>query len=91
MWLLSAIACELDLDVCHFDAEQAFVQSELDEDVFLRLPRGCGRLSGKIVRLNKSLYRLKQASRSWHAHLTTCLKTLGFQQWFSESVRLSFG
>ena len=23
--LLSAIACELDLDVCHFDAEQAFV------------------------------------------------------------------
>ena len=35
-------------------------------------------LFGKIVRLNKSLYRLKQASRSWHAHLTSCLKT--FQQ-----------
>ena len=49
------------------------------DEVFLRLPRGCGRLSGKIVRLKKSLYRLKQASRSWHAHLTTCLKTLGFQ------------
>ena len=28
----------------------------------------------------KSLYGLKQASRSWHAPLTTCLKTLGFQQ-----------
>ena len=40
MRLLSAIACELDLDVCHFDVEQAFVQSKLDEDVFLRLPRG---------------------------------------------------
>ncbi|CAM9728232.1 unnamed protein product [Ascophyllum nodosum] len=78
--LLSAIVCELDLDVCHFDVEQAFVQSKLDEDVFLRLPRGCGRLYGKIVRLNKSLYGLKQASRSWHAHLTTCLKILGFQQ-----------
>ena len=23
--LLSAMACELDLDVCHFDVEQAFV------------------------------------------------------------------
>ena len=76
---LSAIACELDLDVCHFDVEQAFAQSKLDEDVFLRLPGGGGRLSGKIVRLNKSLYGLKQASRSWHAHLNTCLKTLGFQ------------
>ena len=32
--LLSAIACELDLDVCHFDVEQAFVQSKLDEDFF---------------------------------------------------------
>ena len=59
--LLSAIVCELDLDVCHFDVVQAFVQSKMDEDVFLRLPRGCGRLSGKIVRLNKSLYGLKQA------------------------------
>ena len=23
--LLAALACELDLDLCHFDAEQAFV------------------------------------------------------------------
>ena len=83
--LLSAIACELDLDVCRFDVEQAFVQSKLDEDVFLRLPRGCGRLSGKVVRLNKSLYWLKQASRSWHAHLTTCLNTLGFQQCLADA------
>ena len=64
----------------YFDVEQVLVQSKLDEDAFLRLPRGCGRLSGKIVRLNKSLYGLKQASRSWHTHLTTCLETLGFQQ-----------
>ena len=104
MRLLSAIACEFDLDVCHFDVEQAFVQSKLDENVFMRLPRGCGRLSGKVVRLNKSLYGLNQASRSWHAHLTTCLKTLGFQQCsnhvledtrfstvFSGCMRLPFG
>ena len=62
--LLSAIACELDVDVCHFDVERAFVQPKLDEEFFLRLPKGCGSLSGKIVRLNKSLYGLKQASRS---------------------------
>ena len=62
--LLGAIACELDFDLCHFDAEQAFVQSNLDEDVFMRLPRGCGEVSGKVVRLNRSLYGLKQPSRS---------------------------
>ena len=80
MRLLSAITCELDLHVCQFDAEQAFVQPKLHEDVFLRLRKGCGSLSDKIVWLNKSLYGLKQASRSWHAYLTTCLKRLGFQQ-----------
>ena len=36
--LLGTIACELDLDLCHFDAEQAFVQSNLDEDVFMGCP-----------------------------------------------------
>ena len=85
MRLLSAIDCELDLDVCHFDVEQAFVQSKLDEDVFLRLPKGSGSLSGKIVRLKKSFYALNQASRSWHAHLTSCLKTLGFQQCLADA------
>ena len=78
--LLSAIACECDLDLCHFDVDQAFVQSDLEEDVFLRLPKGCGDLSGKVVRLKKTLNGLKQASRTWHAHLTTCLKRLGFEQ-----------
>ena len=33
--LLSAIACECDLDICHFDVDQAFVHSDLKEDVFL--------------------------------------------------------
>ena len=31
--LLSVIACECDLDLSHFDVDQAFVQSDL-EDVF---------------------------------------------------------
>ena len=78
--LLSAIACECDLDLCHFGVDQSFVQSDLEEDFFLLLPKGWGDLSGKAVRLNKSLYGLKQASRTWHAHLTTCLKRLGFEQ-----------
>ena len=34
--LLSAISCECDLDLCHFDADQQFVQSDLEGDVFLR-------------------------------------------------------
>ena len=77
---LSAIACECGFDLCHFDVDQASVQYRLDENVFLRLPRGWGKMSGKLGRLTKRLYGLKQASRTWHAHLTTCLLRLGFEQ-----------
>ena len=38
---LGILACALGLDLCHFDAEQAFVQSSLEEDVFMRLSQGC--------------------------------------------------
>ena len=78
--LLAALACELDVDLCHFDAEQAFVQSDLDEVVYIRLPPGCGALSGKVVRLRRSLYGLKQTSRTWHYYLVRRMKALEFEQ-----------
>ena len=39
---LAAIACALGLNLRHFDVEQAFVPSELCEDVYIRLPKECG-------------------------------------------------
>ena len=77
--LLAVIACEFGWDLCHFDAEQAFVQSKLDVVVFIRLPPGCGELSGKVVKLGRSLYSLRQSSRTWHNHLMRGLKGLGFE------------
>ena len=77
---LAALACELDLDLCHFDAKQAFVQSDFDEVVYIRLSPGCGALSGKAVRLRRSLYGLEQVSQTWHYHLVRGMKALGFEQ-----------
>ena len=72
--------CECDLYLCHFYVDQAFVQSDLEEDVFQRLPEGCGDLPGKIVQPSKSLYGMNQVSRTWYAHLATCLKNPGFER-----------
>ena len=54
----------------------------------MRQPPGCGEMSGKIVRLNRSLYVLKQASRSWHNHLITHMKSLGFEQSLADACVL---
>lgn len=68
--------------MCHFDAENAFVQSALDEDVLLRMPPGFGRLSGQVVRLKRSPYHWKQASGQWHtrSHVAIRLRSLGLKQ-----------
>ena len=80
MRLLSAIACELDLDVCHFDVEQAFVQPKPDEDVFLRVPKGCG----SLIRVEASFPVM-----ACESHIV--LEDARFSRVFSGCVRLSYG
>ena len=78
--LIAALACKLDWDLRHLDVDQAFIQSELDTEIYLRLPSGCGKMSGKVVRLNKALYGLKQSGRSWYKLLSSTLVECGFEQ-----------
>ena len=78
--LMAAIACEMQLDLCHFDVQQAFSQAEMKGVVLMRMPQGWGALSGRVPRLNRSICGLKYTSRSWHSHLVTRLSNLGFEQ-----------
>ena len=88
--LIVALACKYDLELLHFDIEQAFVQSELDHEVFMKLPPGCGSMSGKVVRLGKSLYGLRHASRTFNKRLVQDLKTIGFEQCLTDPCVLRF-
>ena len=49
--MIAAIANEKGLPVFHLDVSQAFVQAPLEEEICMRLPSGCGELSGKVVKL----------------------------------------
>ena len=87
---LAAIACELMLDLCHFDADQAFVQSEQSEDVYMRLPNGCRSVSGMVVKLCLSLYGLKQASRQWRHYQVRGMKGLECEQCEADACVMCF-
>ena len=56
---VAAMACKLNWGQRHLDVDQDFIQSELDTDIYLRVPPGCGSVSGRVVLLNKALYGLK--------------------------------
>ena len=65
--LLIAIAVQKEWELRQQDVKQAFIQADLDFNVFMKLPDGCGDKSGKVVKFNKSVYGLKQAGRRGNA------------------------
>ena len=89
-----------ELDTKVIDFVLAFPQAKLDVDVFMEIPAGMV-LSGHpgsfyrgkyVLKLNKSLYGLKQASANWFEMLSNGLKDRG-QTWihaFLFLTKLSF-
>jgi hypothetical protein len=52
------------------DVQTAFLNENLDEDVYMIQPEDFvdPTNAGKVCKLQKSIYGLKQASRSWNIH-----------------------
>ena len=65
LWVktVGAVAVERDWELRQLDVKQAFIQADLDYDLYIKSPYGCGDKSGEIVKLNKAVYGLKQAGR----------------------------
>jgi Reverse transcriptase (RNA-dependent DNA polymerase) len=60
------------------DAKTAFLNGELDEDVWVMSPRGVPGYPASRYKLRKALYGLKQAHKAWHVKLVWDLRRLGF-------------
>ena len=84
--LLLAVAASAGWDVHHMDVKSAFLNGELEEEVYVQQPLGFA-AAGKehlVLRLDKALYGLKQAPRAWNTKLDACLVKLGFARCESE-------
>ncbi|WVZ79350.1 LOW QUALITY PROTEIN: hypothetical protein U9M48_026940 [Paspalum notatum var. saurae] len=84
--LLLALAATRDWSVHHLDVKSAFLNGELTEVVHVRQPPRfiVAGEEGKVLRLRKALYGLRQAPRTWNIKLDTTLATLGFKKCSSE-------
>ncbi|KAK3266412.1 hypothetical protein CYMTET_24959 [Cymbomonas tetramitiformis] len=63
--LVIILALNLCLRVYHMDVETAFLNSELQEVLYVRLPSGLRYGGRSYARLRNAVYGLKQAGRAW--------------------------
>jgi hypothetical protein len=80
--LMLAIAAHCGWQVHHMDVRSAFLNGELAEEVYVHQPPGYASVGneGKVLRLHKALYGLRQAPRAWNAKLDASLASLGFER-----------
>lgn len=75
-----ALVAAHDLEVKGFDVSSAFLHGELEEEVWMKFPPevATGHRAGKVARLRKSLYGLKQAGKCWNDKIDGWLQARGW-------------
>ena len=66
---LIALAAKHDLELDQMDVSTAYLNGELEEDLYVISPEGVPIQPGYCWKLQRSLYGLKQAGKTWNKTL----------------------
>ena len=81
--MIAAVAARHGLRLRQFDMKTAFLNWVLEEEVYVRPPTGFEYLAGgpgRVLRLRRAMYGLRQAPRAWNKCLEAELTKWGFVQ-----------
>ncbi|KAJ9550922.1 hypothetical protein OSB04_014967 [Centaurea solstitialis] len=75
-----AVNCEWQLH--QLDVKNAFLHGDLQEEVYMDIPPGfdTNQTMGKVCKLKKSLYGLKQSPRAWFDRFRRAMVSMGYRQ-----------
>ena len=77
---LLTLATKYNLEIHQMDMKSAFLNGELDEEIFLEPPPGFRSSRYKVWQLLCALYGLKQAHKWWYERLCAVFLALGFMR-----------
>ncbi|XP_028968050.1 BTB/POZ domain-containing protein 9-like [Galendromus occidentalis] len=79
MWysIFWQFAAANDLQIAQCDVTTAFLYGDLEEDIFMWQPEGLDAKTGRVCKLQKSLYGLRQAPLQWDKKIASELWKLG--------------
>ncbi|SAM86010.1 uncharacterized protein UBRO_21019 [Ustilago bromivora] len=73
-----SIAARQDWELDSIDVTQAYLNASLHHEVYLKPPKGADIPKGKVYKLIKGLYGLKQSGCKWNLELDAHLQSMGF-------------
>ena len=73
-----AIAAIEDFEILQLDVKGAYLNGDLQEEIYMRQPIGFEDRTHRVCRLEKSLYGLKQAGNVWNRELDGTLRKIGY-------------
>jgi hypothetical protein len=77
--ILLAIAAYHDYEVWQMDVKTAFLNGYIEEDIYMVQPKGFeSKDKTKVCKLKRSIYGLKQASRSWNRRFDEAVRSYDF-------------
>ena len=77
--LILVMTIIMGLENKQIDYTAAFVQAPIDTEVYIEMPKMFS-VQGKVWKLRKSIYGLKQSPRNYFLHMKRKLEKLGFAQ-----------
>uniref|UniRef100_A0A1J3K4I8 Retrovirus-related Pol polyprotein from transposon TNT 1-94 n=2 Tax=Noccaea caerulescens TaxID=107243 RepID=A0A1J3K4I8_NOCCA len=80
--IILALVAQYDLELHQMDVKTAFLNGDLEEEVYMRQPEGFI-IEGQedmVCKLKKSIYGLKQASRQWYLKFDEIITNFGFKE-----------
>ena len=80
--IVMALVAHFDLELHQMDVKTAFLNGELNEEVYMQQPQGF-EIKGKehmVCKLKRSIYGLKQASRQWYFKFNEVIMKYGFKE-----------
>ncbi|CAJ2671288.1 unnamed protein product [Trifolium pratense] len=78
--VILALVAHFDLELHQMDVKTAFLNGDLEEEVYMKQPEGFFSNDGEhlVCKLKKSIYGLKQASRQWYLKFHGIISSFGF-------------
>ena len=87
--VLITMAANFNWDLLQYDVKNAFLNGDLEKEVYMKLPPRYYKSEDSVVyKLKKSIYGLKQSPKAWFDKFSGSLRDMGYYQCYNDHALL---